>query len=499
MPFLPFFLIMMNIELRDISKAYGPLRANDSVSLRVPAGEIVGILGENGAGKSTLMKILSGLVLPDSGEILIDGIPVEIKSPEDAINLGIGMLHQEPRDFPSMAILDNLRVGMYSAPSKKPLDTRELRALASELGFTLDFNGRVEKLTVGERQELELIRLLYFGVETLILDEPTTGISLIQKNQLFNALKHLAAKGVSILFVSHKLDEIQSLCSQAAIMRKGRLVKVLESLQDQDEMVRWMFGQEVTRQKPCQSVGEEVFLEIRGVQIDDFRINLRNINLQMRRGEVVGLAGMAGSGQKQFLQTAAGLIPPAEGVMSLENRRINGKSCFAFQQSGIHFVPSDRLEKGLLPGMSLEEHYLLAERSREWLINKGSGARKADEKIALYRIKGTRTTIVEELSGGNQQRMLLSMIREPANLLLLEEPTRGLDIESANWIWSLLQNKCQCGASIIFSSSDLEELIFYSNRILVFYSGEVFDPIPACELDENRLGAMIGGKELVRH
>ncbi len=491
------FLINMNIKIRTISKYYGNLKANDGVSLDIVSGKILGILGENGAGKSTLMKILSGLISADEGEILVDGKPVEINSPKDAIRLGIGMLHQEPRDFPSMSIMDDLRIRFNDEKSeKKKIDLDELRELSNSLGFSLDFRGLTRKLTVGERQELELVRLLYFGVQVLILDEPTTGISLTQKNTLFNALRKLAIEGKTILFVSHKLDEIQALCNQAAIMRKGKLVKVLEAPLEQNEMIHWMFGQNVSKQQTSRSSSEEVFFEIHDLSINDFRISLKNINLNLRKGEVIGLAGMAGSGQKQFLKTVSGLIPPAGGEIRFEGKNLTRKNCFVFQQNGIHFVPSDRLEEGLLPGMTLEEHYQLVLNCGRFWTNDSSFAGISKEKIDLYKIKGTQTSNVEELSGGNQQRMLLSMIQEPSSLLLLEEPTRGLDIESANWIWTLLREKCQIGTGIIFSSTDLEELTFYSDRIMVFYSGEVSEPISVDELDEIRLGAMIGGGNL---
>lgn len=486
----------MNIELKNISKFYGSLKANDLVSLIIPSGKIMGILGENGAGKSTLMKILSGLVSCDDGAILVNGKEVAINSPKDAIQLGIGMLHQEPRDFPSMSILDNFLLGFHPMDGNNNISIKELRTLAEGLGFNLDFTGNVSKLTVGERQELELVRLLYFGFGVLILDEPTTGISLAQKNQLFNALHILAKNGKSILFVSHKLDEIQSLCDEAAIMRKGKLVKVLKTPLDQKEMVRWMFGKEIYRQKSYKSNAEEVFIKMKNLRIEDFRINLKDVNVEIRKGEVIGIAGMAGSGQKQFLKTAAGLMQPMNGFITLNEKKINGKNCFYFQQAGIHFVPSDRLEEGLLCGMTIEEHYQLVKASKNLTLSNHKAEKITDEIIELYKIKGMKNTCVEELSGGNQQRMLLSMIKDPASLLLLEEPTRGLDIDSAAWVWSLLRSKCQAGTSIIFSSADLDELLFYSDRIIVFFSGEVSSPIPVKNLNEAKLGAMIGGKEI---
>ena len=232
----------MQISVHAISKYYGSLKANDAVSLDIHQGQIMGVLGENGAGKSTLMKILSGLIKKDKGDILINGHVVIINSPKDAIQLGIGMLHQEPRDFPSMAIKENLKVGLPNSSGKLNQDFSELEEISKGLGFNLDISGDVSRLTVGERQELELLRLLWLGVEVLILDEPTTGISAEQKDQLFSALKKLALEGKTILFVSHKLDEIQSLCDHAAVMRKGKLVDVLKSPFNQNKLVELMFG-----------------------------------------------------------------------------------------------------------------------------------------------------------------------------------------------------------------------------------------------------------------
>lgn len=486
----------MQINLHAISKFYGSLKANDAVSLDIYQGKIMGVLGENGAGKSTLMKILSGLIKKDQGEIFVNSSKVSINSPKDAIQLGIGMLHQEPRDFPSMSIKEDLMVGLTNYDGKTQPVLKILEFLNKDLDFNLDMNGDVSRLTVGERQELELLRLLWLGVEVLILDEPTTGISVGQKDQLFSALKKLAKEGKTILFVSHKLDEIQSLCDQAAVMRKGKIVDVLNSPFDQNKLVELMFGRNLTRIAPCRTVSPNVCLTVEGMEIEDFRLNLRDINLGLMKGEVIGLAGMAGSGQRQFLQALAGLIQPVHGIIKLGLEKIYGKNCFYFQRQGIHYVPSSRLEEGLLSGMSLEEHYCLARHGDKFFIGKRNNAIHSREKISTFRIKGNESSKVEELSGGNQQRLLLSMLKEPAKLLLLDDPTRGLDIESANWIWTLLRERCQNDTAIIFSSSDLEELLFYSDRIMVFFGGTVTKPLPVSELTEERLGAMIGGKEL---
>ena len=485
----------MQINLNEISKYYGNLKANDAVSLVIQQGKILGVLGENGAGKSTLMKILSGLIKKDQGEILINGRKVTIDSPKDAIQLGIGMLHQEPRDFPSMAVKENLIVGMANYDGKVQPKFEKLELLNNSLGFKLDFSGDVSQFTVGERQELELMRLLWLGVEVLILDEPTTGISAGQKDQLFSALRKLASEGKTILFVSHKLDEIQSLCDQAAVMRKGKLVDVIDSPFDQNKLVELMFGRNLTRIPPYRSVSSNLCITLEGLEIEDFRLNIRDINLDLKKGEVIGLAGMAGSGQRQFLQALAGLIRPLNGSIILDQEKINGKNCFFFQQHGIHYVPSSRLEEGLLPGMTLEEHYCLARNKDRFFIQKKTNLIHSKEKINTFRIKGNENSKVEELSGGNQQRLLLSLLKEPARLLLLDDPTRGLDIESSNWIWTLMRDRCQSDTAIIFSSSDLEELLFYSDKIMVFFGGTVSKPLAASGLTEDQLGAMIGGKE----
>ncbi len=380
---------------------------------------------------------------------------------------------------------------------KIPPDLMSLEKINQNLGFNLNLTGEVSRLTVGERQELELLRLLWLGVDVLILDEPTTGISADQKDQLFSALRKLAEDGKTILFVSHKLDEIQSLCNRAAVMRKGSIVDVVDSPFQQDKLVELMFGRNLTRISPCRYVSPDVCLSVEGLEIDDFRLNLKDICLDLRKGEVIGLAGMAGSGQRQFLQALAGLMQPANGRIRLGQETISGKNCFQFQKQGIYYVPSSRLEEGLLPGMSLEEHYSLARREDGFFIKKMKNAVHSREKISTFRIKGNEYSKVEELSGGNQQRMLLSMLREPASVLLLDDPTRGLDIESTNWIWTLLRDRCQNETAIVFSSADLEELLFYSDRIMVFFGGLVTKPLPAAELTEERLGAMIGGKDLM--
>jgi simple sugar transport system ATP-binding protein len=487
----------MHIQLKNIHKYFGSVHANNDVSLTIEPGQIIGLLGENGAGKSTLMKILSGLICKDSGEILINGEEQDLQSPADALRLGIGMLHQDPHDFPSMTIREDLQIwDQRSGHSRKdPTDWQALLKIQEDLGFHLDLNGSVGELTVGERQQLELARLLWLGVELLILDEPTTGISATQQEVLFSALKKLAGQGKTIIFVSHKLEEVKELCGRAVVLRKGCLIGEREAPFDENDLVKLMFGRQITRTRTAQASTHDVCLSVQDLNIEDFRIAIQNVNFDLYAGEVIGLAGMEGSGQRQFLQALAGMKQPSSGHICFGDEDLFGKNCYEYQKRGIFYVPTNRMEEGLVPGMTLEEHYILSDCEKRVFIDARQSRKVTDERIQRFNIKGRAATYTEELSGGNQQRLLLSLLQDPAKVLLLENPTRGLDIESTNWIWSILRERCQAATSIIFSSADLDELTFYADRILVFFSGRISEPLDSAGLDEERLGRMIGGKD----
>ncbi len=485
----------MKVELIHIHKRFGAVHANNDITLTVESGKIQGILGENGAGKSTLMKILSGYIQADSGEIRLDGKPVKIGSPSDAIRLGIGMLHQDPLDFPPMRVVDNLLIGHDGRlfPNRREV-VRDFNELQSQFGFNIDPYAYVDTLTVGERQQLEILRLLWLGARVLILDEPTTGISASQKEKLFETLRKLAAQGMSVIFVSHKLEDVEFLCDRIAVFRKGELVGEVDPPYVTDELVRLMFGRVISVEEKQRYETCDVSFHLDHVTIEDYRLQIRDINLTVSCGEVIGLAGMEGSGQVQFLRTCAGLIRPVAGETNLGGKRLTGKPYRAFLEAGIAYVPASRMEEGLIPGLSLTEHFILAEEQSGFFINFDKALATTRQRIEDFNIKGTPVSTVESLSGGNQQRALLAMLRHPVNLLLLEHPTRGLDIESAIWIWGKLKERCKQGTSIIFTSADLEEILQYSDRILVFYGGKVSPPLDAESTTVEQLGQLIGGK-----
>ena len=485
----------MRVELRDIHKSFGPVRADDGISLTAEAGSVHGLLGENGAGKSTLMKILSGFTAPDRGQILLDGAPVRIASPAEALRLGIGMLHQDPLDFPTLSVLDNFLMGRpdlplsYSSPRSALrhghglaglLPDRRgardaLRALAAQFAFSLDPDGPCAGLSVGERQQLEILRLLWLGVRVLILDEPTTAISEPQRVKLFAALRTMAGGGKVVFFVSHKLQEVLALCDAVTVLRAGRVAGDVAAPCDPRRLVELMFGRALPHAPRTGITLGSPVLELAAITIDDARSPIARVSLRVRAGEAIGLAGLEGSGQRLFLQACAGLIPPAEGRVSVAGRDLTGRPYREFLASGVAYVPAGRLGEALIPGLTVAEHLALAERPGVF-VDWRAASRAAGQRIREFDIRGTPRTPVQELSGGNQQRVLLALLPQQIAVLLMEHPTRGLDVESAQSIWSHVLERRRRGTAVLFSSSDLDELLERSDRILVFFSGRVSTP-----------------------
>ena len=487
----------MRLELKNIHKYFGPLHANDGISISMESGTIHGLLGENGAGKSTLMKVLSGFIHRDAGEILLDGRAVEFRSPAEAIRAGVGMLHQDPLDFPPLRVLDNFLLGREDGfIQNRSRGLADLRKFSAQFGFDIDPNSLVSALTVGERQQLEIMRLLSLGAKILIFDEPTTGISLPQKIKLFETLRLLAKEGMTLIFVTHKLEDAQDLCSQVTVLRLGRVTGEVERPFTTDQLVNLMFGQSLSpTARQAIEFGEPV-LDLHDVCVADYRLRVPNINLQVCAGEVVGLAGIEGSGQRLLLRACAGLDQPVSGEILVAGMKMNRQPYQKFLERGVAYLPAGRLEEGLVPGLSLTEHFILANRSDEFFINWNLAEGQTAARIKEYSIRGTPTTRVEALSGGNQQRALLSLLQPELALVLLEHPTRGLDIESTMWVWNQLLERRGQGTSIIFTSADLDEIFQYSDRILVFSGGRVAKALNAKETSVQQLGELIGGKGL---
>lgn len=482
----------MSLQIRNVSKRFGPVQANQDVSLTVEPGSLHAVLGENGAGKSTLMKILSGYQAADRGEVLLDGRPIALGRPRAAVDAGIGMLHQDPLVCLPFSALENYLFGR-SGKQDRDRAREELVSGAARLGFRIEADRPARSLSVGERQQLEIVRLLSLGVRVLILDEPTSGISTGQRTALFEALRTLAAEGLIVLFVSHKLEEVEELCSRVTVMQKGRVVGDRPLPCPPDELVEMMFGKSVDLGRAPERSPGEVAVTISGLSSTVERRRIEGVDLEVGAGEIVGLAGLAGSGQRALLRVLSGLDRPHHGTVELGGEDITGRSYRQLRAMGVHYLPAGRLEEGLFPGLTLTEHVALAHPTGG-VVDWSATRARAERAIEDYHVVGSPDMPIEDLSGGNQQRMLLAMMPEQVRLLLLEEPTRGLDIESANEIWDRLLTRARSGTAILVSSADLDELIRYCHRIAVFFDGRIIDVLDARTADPLVVGALIGGR-----
>jgi ABC-type uncharacterized transport system ATPase subunit len=487
----------MRVELRDIRKYFGPVKANDGISLTLESGKIYGVLGENGAGKSTLMKILSGYQPADSGEIILGEQKVHFDTPGEALEGGVGMLYQDPLDMPPFRVIDNYLLGKDKGVRLNYKSARaELKEIIGRYDFELNLNAYIDSLSLGERQQLELVRLLAGGATVLILDEPTTGISAEQQGLLFSSMRTLAyEEGRTLLLVSHKLEEVQELCDHAFVLRRGKLVGESEIPCGNEKLVEMMFGQVPVRSKRPPFEPGEAMLEVQDVTIADYHLRVENVNLTVRAGEVFGLAGLEGSGQRRLLQACAGLLHPEEGRILMDGRNISHRSYHQLQAAGMAYVAAGRLEEGLVAGLTLTEHLVLAQTEHSFMVDWDGARAEVASRIDHYNIIGRPETTADDLSGGNQQRMLFALLNSPLKLLLLEHPTRGLDVRSANYIWELLYRRREDGTAILFMSADLDEIIERSDRIAVFFGGRMSRIVAARETSVDELGHLIGGQQ----
>lgn len=500
----------MDVAVHNLTKTFGSLRANDGITLTFGSGRIHGVLGENGAGKSTLMKLLSGFLRPDGGEIRLGGAPARLAGPAAALQQGVGMIHQDPLDVPAFTALENF----FCASPRRVLPSRAaarriLLDLAARLGFSALPDAPVAGLTVGQRQQLEIMRLLACGARVLILDEPTTGISAAQAEALFAALRRLAADGNTVLFVSHKLDEVATLCDTVSVLRAGRVMGPgqMAMPQPQERLLDLMFGQEratspsapngappleAPSAAPAVSVAPPVW-ELENVTLRAGPLILRNLHLTAPAGSVLGLAGLEGSGQQLLLRALAGRLRPLAGRLRLCGQDVTGASPQVVLRAGVHYLPADRLAEGLIGAFSLTDHFALQDAAPGRLLNRQAAQAAAAAAIADFNIKATPATPIATLSGGNQQRALLALLPPDCVGLLIDQPTRGLDVASAAAVWQRLLARRTGGTALVYASADLDELLTYSDHVLVFCGGRVSAPLPCAELNAARLAELIGG------
>jgi simple sugar transport system ATP-binding protein len=495
------------IELQNITKRFGTVVANDNVNLNINFGEIVALLGENGSGKTTLMNILSGIYQPDGGAIFIRGEQAHIASPRDAQRLGIGMVHQHFKLVDVFTAYENIILGMPRVKGESPAECRaRIENLREEYRLTLSLDKRVHDMSVSEKQTVEIIKLLYRGADVLVLDEPTAVLTPQEVGHLFAMLSRMKKSGRAVVIITHKLYEVLSISDRVAVLRRGQCVAEAVTAQtDSRELTNLMVGRpvELKIERPDTRKAPNV-LALTGVSVknSDGGNALKDVSFSLCGGEILGVAGVAGSGQKELCEVIAGLVPAETGAILYRGRNIIGNSPAEIIKKGISmsFIPEDRLGMGLVASMDLTHNMLLKSyRSGKLpLLAKAPAKALATELVDRLKISTPGVAApVRQLSGGNVQKVLLGReISAQPQVLITAYPVRGLDIHSSFTIYALLNEQKKNGVAVLFVGEDLDVLLELSDRILVLCQGEVMGIVSAKDATKEQLGLlMTGGKE----
>ncbi len=496
------------LELRDITKVFPGVVANDRVSLSLDRGEIVALLGENGAGKSTLMNIAYGLLAPDGGEMLVDDRPVRIRSPRQAIALGIGMVHQHFMLVETLTVTENIVLGREPARAGV-IDFRAARARVRELseryGLDVDPDARIRDLSVGLQQRVEILKALYQGARILILDEPTAVLTPGEVTELFGVIRSLVANGLAALFITHKLDEVLAAADRVVVMRDGKVVGETRPA-DTDEvgLARMMVGREVVLrvEKTPGHPGEPVLHVQNLVVLDDRGLDaVRGVSLTVRGGEIVGLAGVDGNGQRELIEAIVGLRHATSGTISLLEHDTTHASARDAIAAGVSHVPEDRHRRGLVLEFDIAENLILGDHRRapyavRGLLHPAAIGETARRRILDYDVRTpSEKTPASSLSGGNQQKVVLAreLGREP-KLLVAAQPTRGLDVGAIEFVHRRILAARDAGKAVLLVSLELDEVLALADRILVIYKGRIVKELAAAEATKELLGLhMTGG------
>ncbi|WP_338768604.1 ABC transporter ATP-binding protein [Massilia sp. METH4] len=494
------------LRLLGISKIYPSVVANDSVDLTVMPGEIHAVLGENGAGKSTLMKMIYGVTHPDAGEMLWEGRQVTIPSPAAARRLGIGMVFQHFALFETLTVAENIALALDEKITPARLAPR-IREVSARYGLPLDPDRRVHSMSVGERQRVEIVRCLLQSPRLLIMDEPTSVLTPDAVQKLFVSLRQLAAEGVSILYISHKLDEIQALCDKATVLRAGRVSgTATPKTQTAHELAELMIGGDLPTCTLAPREPGEVRLALDKLSLpspEPFGIDLRNITLDIHAGEIVGLAGVSGNGQQELMKAISGEVPlrHAQGIR-LFGQDVGRMNAAARRRLGLGFVPEERLGRGAVPGMSLTDNALLtgyladaAGMLAHGLIRHGAIREFAGRVIERFKVKcGGPGSAASSLSGGNLQKFIVGReIALAPNVMVLAQPTWGVDIGAAMLIRQAIIDLRDQGVAVLVISEELDELFMMCDRIAVLAKGRLSRAVPVKEATINQIGVWMSG------
>ena len=499
------------LEMRDIVKQFGEFRANDQINLQVKRGQIHALLGENGAGKSTLMNQLSGLLQPTAGDILINGQKVIVDSPSKAAELGFGMVHQHFMLIDAFTVTENIILGSEPVNGLK-LNTKaaatEIKKLSEQYGLDVDPNALAGDISVGMQQRVEILKTLYRGADILIFDEPTAVLTPQEIDELMTILKGLAAEGKSVILITHKLDEIKAVADQVTVIRRGKSIDSFPVAGvSSQELADIMVGRSVslfsTEKEPAHptdtilSVSDLTVKDARGVEV------VKNLSLDFRAGEVVGIAGIDGNGQSEFISALTGLMPSASGNVTLKGKDITNKKSRQITESGVGHIPEDRHRFGLELDMTLAENialqtYYKAPMSKAGVLDYDKINAHARELIEKFDVRTVNELVpASALSGGNQQKAIIAReLDRDADFVIAAQPTRGLDVGAIEYIHQQLINQRDAGKAVMLVSFELDEILNVADRIAVISHGEITGVVDANETSKNELGLLMAGMSL---
>ncbi len=497
------------IEMLNITKEFPGIKANDNVTLQVKDGEIHALLGENGAGKSTLMSVLFGLYQPEEGKILIKGKEVNVKNPNVANEHGIGMVHQHFKLVHNFTVTENIILGLEPKKSFGRIDidaaAKKVAKISDKYGLSVDPHAKIEDITVGMQQRVEILKMLYRNAEILIFDEPTAVLTPQEIRELMGIMKELVKEGKSIILITHKLKEIKEVADRCSVLRRGKYIGTVDvGSVSEEEMAEMMVGREVSfevEKGPANPT--DVVLKIENLNVLDSRklLAVKNLNLEVKAGEILCIAGIDGNGQSELIQAITGLKKIESGKILFEGTNIEHESIRNRTLLGIGHIPEDRHKHGLVLDFSVEQNFILQNYFQEPYSIKGiiqpDAIRAYSEKlIEMFDVRSGQGSITEarSMSGGNQQKAIIAReIDRSPKLLIAAQPTRGLDVGAIEYIHERLIEERDAGKAVLLMSLEMEEVLNVSDRIAVIYEGEIVGILNASETDENEIGLMMSG------